>query len=333
MRKLFFLILLYPTILLFPQTKNIVIQWDRQGARHFFPHALYEDGENTLPYLSRKIAWPSQGMLPVVSLEVSASTKLEGGTLEGISLAHVKEDPLLEYSLVREAGTNFLLVKVLPFTRQPGGTIERVDRFEIHVNAEPALAPLRSESTGSWTEQSIFASGNWFRISVEKSGIHKLTYEQLSAMGLQNPATVRIFGCGALPLPEKFSEGYTDDLDPLPIYLYKGSDDLFGPGDHILFYAQGPVNWKYDDTWEMYRHHLHPYSLKGYYFLTDGQGSADLPEDVVLSTSPPTHTLTSYDYRDHVEEETYNLIHSGREWYGDLFSVNLSGTILSRFQD
>jgi len=264
-------------------------------------------------------------MLPVVSLEVSASTKLEGGTLEGISLAHVKEDPLLEYSLVREAGTNFLLVKVLPFTRQPGGTIERVDRFEIHVNAEPALAPLRSESTGSWTEQSIFASGNWFRISVEKSGIHKLTYEQLSAMGLQNPATVRIFGCGALPLPEKFSEGYTDDLDPLPIYLYKGSDDLFGPGDHILFYAQGPVNWKYDDTWEMYRHHLHPYSLKGYYFLTDGQGSADLPEDVVLSTSPPTHTLTSYDYRDHVEEETYNLIHSGREWYGDLFSVNLSG--------
>jgi len=78
MRKLFFLILLYPTILLFPQTKNIVIQWDRQDARHFFPHALYEDGENTLPYLSRKIAWPSQGMLPVVSLEVNPDNVLTG---------------------------------------------------------------------------------------------------------------------------------------------------------------------------------------------------------------------------------------------------------------
>jgi hypothetical protein len=264
-------------------------------------------------------------MLPVVSLEVIASTKLDGGSLEGISHSHVGEKPLLEYSLVREAGSNFLLVKVLPYIRQAGGTIERVDRFEIHVNAEPALAPLRSESTGSWIEHSMLATGNWFRISVEKSGIHKLTYEQLSSMGLQNPANVRVFGCGARPLPEKFSERYTDDLDPLPIYLHKGSDDLFGPGDHMLFYAQGPVNWKYDDTWGMYRHDLHPYSRLGYYFLTDGQGSADLPEDVELSTSPPTHTLNSYDYRDYVEEETYNLIHSGREWYGDLFSVNLSG--------
>jgi hypothetical protein len=325
MRKLFFLILLYPTILLFSQTENIVIQWDKEGARQFFPHALYEDGENTLPYLSRKIAWPARGMLPLVSLEVISSTQLSAESLEGINDSQLEEDPLLEYSLVREAGTSFLLVKVLPYTRQAGGSIERVDRFEIHLEAEPALAPLRSESTGSWSGHSLLASGNWFRISVEKSGIHKLTFEQLSAIGLQNPATVRIFGCGASPLPEKFSEGYTDDLDPLPIYLYKGSDGIFGPGDHMLFYAQGPVSWTYDESWGMYRHHLHPYARKGYYFLTDGQGSADFPEEVELSTSPLTHTVTSYDYRDYMEEETYNLIHSGREWYGDLFSVNLSG--------
>ena len=325
MRKLLFLVLFYPTIYLCSQTENIVIQWDMGSARQSFSHALYEDGENTLPYLSRKIAWPSRGMLPVVRLEVKGSTKIEAPYLEGINYSHVKEDPLLEYSLVRESGSAFVLVKVLPYTSLPGGSIERVDRFEIHLEAEPAMAPLRIESTGSWTEHSLLASGNWFRVSVEKSGIHKLSYEQLSALGLQNPSTVRVFGRGAELLPEKFSEGYTDDLNPLPIYKYTGSDGTFGPGDHILFYAQGPISWEYDETASMYLHQPHPYSRKGYYFLTDGQGPSDVPEDVVLSASPPSQTVTSYDYRDQVEDETYNLIHSGREWYGDLFSVNLSG--------
>jgi hypothetical protein len=324
MRKLFFLLLFHPLILLFSQTENIVIQWDKEGIRQSFPHALYEDGENTLPYLTRKIAWPREGMLPVLSLEVLESTPIEAANLAGISHAKVGEEPLLEYSLVRESGTSFLLVKILPYARHAGGSIERLDRFEIRMDAEAALAPLKSESTGSWDDHSLLASGNWFRISVEKSGIHKLTYEQLSSLGLQNPATVRIFGCGASPLPERFSEGYTDDLDPLPLYMFKGSDDLFGPGDHILFYAQGPVTWEYDETSGMYLHQVHDYSRKGYYFLTDGQGPPELPEDLELSAENPTHVITSYDYRDHVEEATYNLIHSGREWYGDLFGVNLS---------
>jgi len=325
MRKLFFLVLLHPLILLFSQTENIVVQWDKEGDGLSFPHALYEDGENTLPYLTRKIAWPWQGMLPVVRLEVLESTRMEAGTLDGISHSRVREKPLLEYALVREAGSSFLLVKILPYTRKADGTIERIDRFEIHTTTEPALAPLKSESTGNWTGQSLLASGNWFRISVEKSGIHKMTYEQLSTLGLQNPATVRIYGRGARLLPEKFSEGYTDDLDPLPFYMHKGADGLFGPGDYMLFYARGPVSWEFDATAGMYLHHLHAYSRKGYYFLTDGQGAAVLPEDLTLSTETPTHAITSYDYRDQVEEETYNLIHSGREWYGDLFGVNLTG--------
>lgn len=263
-------------------------------------------------------------MLPKVSLDVLESTELEAENLKGIAYSQLQEDPLVEYSLVREAGKSFLLVKILPYARQPGGTIERVDRFHLNVLAEPALAPLKSESTGTWTAHSLLASGNWFRISVEKSGIHKLTYEQLSAMGIQNPAMVRIYGEGARLLPEKFSEGYTDDLHPLPFYMFKGGDGLFGPGDHILFYARGPVHWAYDESLGMYRHQLHPYSRKGYYFLTDGLGAAALPEEVELSTAPPTHTVSAYDFRAYEEEQTYNLIHSGREWYGDLFSVNLT---------
>ena len=324
MRNLFFLILIHSVILLYSQTENVNIQWNREDVHHFFPNALYEDGENTLPYFTRKIAWTSKGMLPVVSLKVTKTTEIASSSLQGIDQSRLKQSPLLEYSLAREAGKYFVMVKVLPFIRQADGKVQQVDRFEIVLEQEAALAPLKSAKAGNWIDHSLLASGSWYKISVEESGIHKLSYEQLQDLGLANPAAVSVYGSGATLLPEQYSQGYIDDLEALPIYIHKGEDDIFGPGDHILFYAKGPVNWNFDEESGMYLHQRHTYSRKGYYFLTDGQGEADEPEDAVLSTGAPTHIVTSYDFLDFHEDESYNLIHSGREWYGDIFSVNLS---------
>ena len=93
MRKLFFLIFLYPTFLLYSQTENVVIQWDRDGSYHSFPHALYGDGENTLPYLTRKIPWTSQGMLPVAHLKVKRSSPIDPAHLKEINVDHVHSQP------------------------------------------------------------------------------------------------------------------------------------------------------------------------------------------------------------------------------------------------
>jgi len=324
MRKLIFLILLHPVILLYSQTENVNIQWNRGDTHHFFPFALYEDGENTLPYFTRKIAWNAEGMLPVLSLRVIESTKMDASLLYGIDYTHLKKSPLLEYSLVREAGHSYVQVKVLPFIREADGSIFQVDRFDIVLDREAAMAPLKSARAGSWVDQSLLASGTWFIVSVEESGIHKLSYEQLQDLGLDNPASVRVFGSGATLLSEQYSLGYIDDLESVPLFMFKGDDGIFGPGDFILFYAKGPVDWYMDEESGMYLHHLHTYAWKGYYFLTDDLGEATGPDDAVLSNDPPTHTVTSYDFLDFHEDETYNLIHSGKEWYGDVFSVNLS---------
>ncbi|MEA3460576.1 MAG: type IX secretion system sortase PorU, partial [Bacteroidota bacterium] len=263
-------------------------------------------------------------MLPRVSLKVTKTTELDADFLKGIDLTHLNMSPLLEYSLAREAGKYHVVVKVLPFIRNGDASVQVVDHFEIILEQEVALASLKSASAGDWTEHSLLSSGSWFRISVEESGIHKLSYEQLQDIGFTNPSEVRVYGSGASLLPEQFSQGYTDDLEAVPIYMHKGSDDLFGPGDHILFYARGPVAWNFDEESGMYLHHLHTYAWKGYYFLTDGEGDADPPEDAELSTATPDHVVNTYDFCDFHEDETYNLIQSGREWYGDLFNVNLS---------
>jgi hypothetical protein len=321
-----------PVILLFAllpaallgQTESIVIEWDKDHGTLFFPHALYEDGENTLPYFTRKTAWDHEGMLPVVRVHVKEALLLTGDELPpGAPVNHLEQAPLLEYALVREAKRSCVTLKLLPFFINESGGIERVNSFEIEYGMERALAPLKSHRKGSWSGHSVLATGDWYRVSVEQSGMHRLTYEQLKEIGIQNPAAVRIYGTGARLLPEKFSEGYTDDLSPVPVYMEKGNDGIFGPGDHLLFYAEGPVSWNYSDQEGLFIHHLHDYSWKGYYFLTDSQGPAAAPGEATLSTEVPTHVVSRYDFRDCFEEETYNLLNSGREWYGDIFSVNL----------
>ncbi len=323
MKKLVFAILLHLPILLYSQVESVVIQWDTDHGKPFFTHALYEDGENTLPYLVRKLPWPANGMLPEVQLEVTGTTPVGDDLPAEISTRQVAGSPLLEVALVRESGKPFVMVKVLPFIKGSSGKLLRVDAFDLRMEEQVALAPLKSAIKGEWSDQSVLASGDWYMVSVEKSGMFKLTYEQLQAIGLQNPAMVRIYGSGAMPLPEMFSEGYLDDLNPVPLFMHKGSDGLFGPGDHILFYAQGPVRWRYNQDEQMFLHRLHSYSWEGYYFITSDKGSAPAQGNVELSTDSPTHTVTQYDYRNSWEEETYSLINSGREWYGDNFNVNL----------
>jgi len=298
MRKLFLFLLLLSTFSLFSQVENVVIQWSTDNNQHFFPDALYADGENTLPYLSRKLPWTAKNMLPRVHLEVTGSTAIEDYTGYGSQIEHVKKEPLLEYELVREAKQWYVVLKVLPFQKDVSGKLERINSFAIHVEEEPALAPLKSSKVGEWTGHSVLASGNWYKIAVEHSGMHKLSYEQLQEIGLQNPASVRVYGSGARLLPEAFSKGYMDDLTSVPIYIYKGSDGLFGPGDFILFYARGPVDWTWDEEVGFYIQRLHSYSTKGYYFLTDSQGTLHAPGNVDLSTSTATHQVNSYDYLD-----------------------------------
>ena len=97
-----------------------------------------------------------------------------------------------------------------------------------------------------YADNSVLSSGDWYKIEVEQSGRYKITYEQLIEMGVQIPANVSVFGYGGAQLAEAFSKPYIDDLPQVSIHMEKGSDGLFGTGDYILFYAQGPIKWTYN---------------------------------------------------------------------------------------
>ena len=116
-----------------------------------------------------------------------------------------------------------------------------------------ALNPSR------YATQSQLADGYWVKVAVYESGIHQITYRELRRWGFSDPSAVTVFGYGGAMLPETFSENDIDDLNQLPVIRTDSK---------ILFYAQGPTSWSYNEKTKEYDHEQNTYSTAGYYFLT-----------------------------------------------------------------
>lgn len=184
----------------------------------------------------------------------------------------------------------------------------------------------------SYAEQSVLSTGRIVKIRISETGIHCLPFDTLKAWGLQ-PDKVRVLGYGGAMLSENLMDTHWDDAPSVPIYIHTGADGVFGSGDYILFYAQGPIGWKYaNGRWQ---HIQHPYSRYGYYFVSDTAG-----EQRIITTAEPINDTNAqevdwfYDCQVH-EKDSINLIDNtgvsggGREWYGELFSRNNANLNLS----
>ena len=174
--------------------------------------------------------------------------------------------------------------------------------------------------SGRYAESSVLSTGDWYKIQVEQSGIHKITYEQLVDMGVKNPANVSVFGYGGAQLAEAFSKPYIDDLPQVAIYMDRGSDGVFGAGDYILFYAQGPIKWTYNTKQKLFEHEVNTYSNYGYYFVTsDFQEQKIITESVNLNATKAGEIVAFNDFY-LCEKDEINLLNSGRVYLGDVFN-------------
>jgi hypothetical protein len=326
MRRLLICIISLLPVFAIGQVKEVELAWIENDSLLSFSSAAYHEQTGAAPIFTAVIPWHNAAMLPSVKVEVDRSSVLSNNWKKQVLPKYLSASPKTDYQLVFENRQPKLQISLLPFFMDPTtGKTMRLESFSLHISEEPPMAKLKSQKKGRFTGSSMLASNNWYKISVETSGIHKLTYENLQELGIGNPAMVKIYGAGAILLPEDYSQGNYDDLSEIPVYINKGSDQLFGPGDYLLFYARGPVSWNYDMNSDFYSQQLHTYSERGFYFLTDGPGIARTPAAAILTSEPADATVNTYDLLEYLEEEKFNLLGSGREWYGDKYEINLSG--------
>ncbi len=178
------------------------------------------------------------------------------------------------------------------------------------------LVPYAWADAGDYASGSLLAEGRWVKIRVDRTGIYKLSYADLRNMGFSDPSKVSVHGYGGWPLDEDFSQAYIDDVPSTPVW--RGSD-------YLLFYGKGPVKWEYDASGQAFVHTNNPYSMYGYYFVTDATPTDDMAS-VAQASGASTRITTFDDYLLH-EQELVSVNRSGREFFGEDFSGATPRTI------
>jgi hypothetical protein len=176
---------------------------------------------------------------------------------------------------------------------------------------------------------SVLSSGKWVKIKVYHDGIYKLSYEDIKDLGFSDPSGIRIFGNGGQMLPLMNSSQRFGDLQENAIFMAKGSDGIFNPGDYVLFYGKGPVSWTYQAASGFFEHTVNPYSDAAYYFVTaDGQEGKKITGATEVSGTADMNTTSFTDYNYH-ERNKYNFLKSGREWFGERIDYSVYDTVFN----
>lgn len=221
------------------------------------------------------------------------------------------EDPKLEKF---GAGTNLVLEISMPrFRKNEDGNIEQLAEYTVRRSLVSTKSAMVQAS--SFTTKSVLASGEWIKISVTGKGVCKISYSTLTKMGITSPDKVAVYGNGGYMLPKLNSEAASDDLVKNRVIHAKDAS-----GENcIFFYSSGTTQWTYDSDVRFFEHSLNLYSDKLYFYLTDDLTPSETPEKFAAPSDAPESIVNTFDYLDFVEKESYNLLSSGRTWYGDRF--------------
>ncbi|MBN2614760.1 MAG: type IX secretion system sortase PorU [Bacteroidales bacterium] len=234
--------------------------------------------------------------------------------LTKVNLVVARSQPLVQMSLVP--------IRWNPRTKQ----YEKLVSFHLIVQVRDMPNAYKSQNATA-TENSVLASGSWFKIRISKSGIYKITYEELKNMGFPldgNSADIALYGNGGGVLPEQNNIPVPEDLTENPIEVVDGGDGTMNPGDYILFYGKGPVSWNYNSQTGHFLHQDNYYSDYAYYFLTLKSAPGKRIQTQTEPTGTPDVQVNSFtDYAYHELDER-NLGSTGRTWYGEVFDFTTS---------
>ncbi len=183
----------------------------------------------------------------------------------------------------------------------------------------------------SFAQSSVLATGNWYKLGIVQSGVYKLTATDLQKMGIPiasiNPRHIRLYGNGGGMLPQLNSAFRPTDLTENSIFVEGETDGKFDAPDYILFYGQGPHAIRYDSVTRQFSHQTNIYSDTAYYFLKLDTAPGKRIENQPSIGSAVQEIRTFDEYVFH-EKEQYNVLESGREWWGERFDALTEQTVL-----
>ncbi len=247
-------------------------------------------------------------------------TNLQFETVNSSLLKHVNAyQNSFEYDINFSKARNdiYLTISFNPFIRD-NGSIKRLVSYDlIPIESE---RPSNVNSKSITVQNSVLSSGKWFKFYVEETGVHRLSYNFLSQLGLDLTSVssnqLKIYSHGGSMLPFTNSENEFYDPPQLPIQVFDGNDGQFDPGDFILLYAESTIGWNQENLT-----HIHAYADRAFYYVTLNNETPNRIQTLQNLNATPDIIVNEFDeYQFHEEDET-SMSLVGRRWFGDRFDI------------
>ena len=319
--------------------KNIQFNWkeplsftiseDKEIRLLYFQGAVAADGYETLPQLFERFetnAFYSEYEVMLLDVQSVRMTAEEAAL---VPTDFQESDFRATAFTVVDRKKNYTALSILP-VRKNGNGYEKLLSATVSVRAIPTSQKNTKEH--SYATNSVLRNGSWYKIAVARTGVHKVTYADLAAMGMSvsglASSRLAVFGNGGAMLPEANGKDRYDDLQELPIEMHDGGDGIFNEGDYFLFYAEGPHGWSYNTLSKQFAHNFNIYDNTACYFVNADAGVGTKRRIEVTDNSglSPTATATTYTHYGFSESDQWCLGEAGRGWFGDRYDVTTSYT-------
>lgn len=339
MKKKFLFLTFFATIAIYSQQKQFQIVWkgDKILTADTYSVTVPSFNEANFNYSD------SDGLQFVSQWQVSqavdpSSVRVENVTYATMSRRDLKQLAIetipsrLTYSLKTSMARDdmYAYFVMSPIIKEANGSFKKVTSFTVSYSNGRLITNRHGQQRA--ITNSVLSSGQWYKFYVDKTGVHKISKNFLSQMGINvdniDPRTLKLYGNGGNMIPYANSEPYPMDINENAIRIIGESDGVFHDSDYILFYAQGPHEFNEESNT-----HINCYTDKTYYYINVSPGNGKRIQPFMQPTGPIDLDINTFqDYRYH-ELDEYNLVSVGRRWFGDKFDVEDVKTFDFSFPD
>lgn len=304
----------------------------------WFDGASYNFSSPAQPVFRKRLPLPSAGNLSIF-LQDAIWQPVTKPNL--ITLYNNLPEEIAINSAVKSAAMEPVgLVSFVPMRKNPQtGQPETLESFTLKIIFTPTQNTVTRQKKD--VTESVLAQGKWNKLGVTESGIYKVDKKYFSSLGFDANNTdirnIKIYGKAGGMLPESNAIQRDEDLVENAVQVYDANgNNRFDNEDYLLFYAKGPVSWKFNQTTGYFNHQVNYYSDTSYYFITVGNtaGKRISQKSMTNTTSQPVTVYDDYAYHQQDKiTEILKYVKSGREMYGEDFkSLTGAATIEKSFE-
>lgn len=169
-----------------------------------------------------------------------------------------------------------------------------------------------------------FTTGNWYQFPIEAEGVYRITGSTLSERGIDiagvSIATIQLFNHGGDRLPLDITDPRPEGLSEIAIRVVdQDGDGTMDGNDEIYFYARDVSGWTYDRSSEDWVAYLNPYASRNTVLMTFNQTIGKRIPAAASPNDPAAVPVQRFRDRVRFEEDNFNILESGLDWYWQRF--------------